>query len=67
MECTHKSHDLSPNNRLSILFLGRSPSVRLLSGKLTGRLASRVVGTRLKDEDCARESVYETIPDLFLL
>lgn len=27
MECTHKSRDLSPNNRLSILFSGRSTSV----------------------------------------
>jgi len=31
MECTHKSRDLSPNNRLSILFLSPrlSPSPRL--------------------------------------
>lgn len=27
MECTHKSRDLSPNNRLSILFSGRSTLV----------------------------------------
>jgi len=57
MECTHKSRDLSPNNRLSILFLGRSPPVRLLSGKLTDRLASRVARTGLENEDRARESV----------
>jgi len=63
MECTHKSRDLSPNNRLSILFLSPrfplSPStlrVRLLSGKLTGGLptplrAAARAGTELGKGD----------------